>query len=94
MQMNHVVGIGLILAGASLVIVSNFLFFAVIGEINARLPPNEKAISMFFVRVSIEKIYRKHRELFPESRKLLATNIVGAFGMILGFVGFAIGTEW
>lgn len=89
MQLSTTVGIALFGIGVSLVIVSNFILYMIVGEVNARSPA-DRQISMFFLQTKMGEIYRRHQELFPESRKRRQVYIVAIVGMVIGFVGFLV----
>lgn len=68
----------------SLVVIANFVFYTILGEVNGKRSPNEK-ISMLFVNVRLFEVIRIHKQLFPGSRKPIAMYALFALGIALGF---------
>jgi len=87
MQLGLILAATFFVLGLTLVVVSNFIAYTVIGEINGRSPADQQ-ISMFFVQSRMGEILRRHRQLFPESPKRRRIYIVGISGLGLMFIAF------
>ena len=59
------------LMGISCIIMANFIFATIFGEVNGRRVPHEK-ISMLFVNIRFFEVLRLHKKLFPASQKCTA----------------------
>jgi len=66
----------------SLASVANMVVYMMLGEVNARLPPNEQ-FSPFFLNVRVFRLLAVHRKLYPNSRK-------PAISLTLGLACFAL----
>ena len=74
------------LAGVGLVLLSNFVFHVMLGEVNGRSSP-DKQISMWGMDiVKFMRVWDEHHRLYPESRK--DWHVVGFFllGLALSLV--------
>ena len=80
--MNLIIGLVLIITGAVLVFVANFMTFAIVEEINDR-SSSDQQISMFFIQLKMGEIFRRHRELFPNSKKRRRSTIIGIAGLAM-----------
>jgi len=67
---------------ATLLMVGNFIFYTVLGEVNGRSPA-DRQISMWFVNTKMFFVLERHRELFPESRKRGLMRWCVAVGLLL-----------
>lgn len=54
--------------GIGLVIASNFVFYTILGEVNAHLSP-DKQFSIFFINVKASQVTSLHKQMYPNSRK-------------------------
>ena len=86
--------ISLLLLGVSLVIVSNMVFYTILGEVNAKRAPGE-GISMLFANTKFTRILNLHAQLFPDSKKrqqfgrlLCAGFVVIGAGFILDIIHY------
>jgi hypothetical protein len=75
--------------GVGLVILANFVFYVMLGEVNAR-SPSDQQISMFGVNTKLFSIMRRHAELFPHSRKRVQMMTFFCAGAAIAVAGFAI----
>jgi hypothetical protein len=73
--------------GVGLVILGGFVFYAILGEVNARLPIGEQ-ISMFGVNTKVFAVLRRHSQLFPSSRKRSQMLWIMGAGLALGGMAF------
>jgi hypothetical protein len=73
--------------GVGLVILGSFVFYAILGEVNGRLPVDEQ-ISMFGVNTKVFAILRQHAQLFPSSRKRSQMLWIITVGLALGGMAF------
>ena len=78
-------------SGIFLIVIGNITFYSILGEINGKRDPSQK-IGMFFVNTRAFEVMRLHKELFPTSRKRLATYLLGALGIALLFSIFLFGS--
>ena len=76
--------------GIGLVIVSNLLFYYILGEVNAKSPPDQH-VSTFWVNLKAFSIVRRHAELFPESRKRFQISFSFVLGLALMVTGLLVG---
>src|SRR5262249_6068555 len=74
--------------GLSGIVVANFVFYAILGEVNGRRGPQEQ-IGMLFVNVKSFEVVRLHKEFFPASRKRTAMYIIASLGFALCLGAFA-----
>ena len=77
----------LLTTGAGLVILGSFFFYTFLGEVNGRLPIDER-ISMFGVNTKVFAVLRQHAQLFPSSRKRSQMLWIVAGGLALGGMAF------
>jgi hypothetical protein len=70
-------------AAVFLIVMANIVFYSMLGEVNGKRSPNNQ-ISMLFVNVRFFEVIRIHKELFPNSRKPLATLALAGLGIALG----------
>lgn len=73
--------------GVGLVILGGFVFYTILGEVNARLPIDQQ-ISMFGVNTKVFAILRQHARLFPSSRKRSQMLWITAMGLALAGMAF------
>jgi len=73
--------------GVGLVILGGFVFYTILGEVNAKLPIHEQ-ISMFGVNTKVFAVLRQHAELFPKSRRRSQMLWLMAAGFVLGLGAF------
>ena len=78
-----IVSVVIFSVGLSCILLANFIFATILGEVNGRRGPQEQ-ISMLFVNVRFFEVVRLHKELFPESRKRTVMYVFAA----LGFAAF------
>ena len=76
-----------------IVIVANFFFYAMIGEVNGRSGPNEQ-LGMFGVNVRILEVFRRHKALFPTSSKRTWMLTLAVVGIGVFFLGIALGIAY
>ena len=69
-------------AGVSCIVIANFIFYTILGEVNGRRAANEQ-IGMLFVNVRSFEVVRLHKELFPKSKKRTAMSAVAILGFAL-----------
>jgi hypothetical protein len=79
--------------GVSLIIIANFIFYAILGEVNGRRGQQEQ-IGMLFVNVRSFEVLRLHKDLFPTSRKRTSMIVAGFLGLALGLAAFLSGFPW
>ena len=70
-------------ASISLIFLSDLVFHVILGEVNGKLPAQQR-YSMFFVNVRLPEIMKRHAELYPDSSKRILTNLCFAIGAIVG----------
>lgn len=77
----------LFLAAQSFLLLANFLLFAMMGEINGRVPEEQRFSYLGFYPTKYLAIFRVHRQLYPSSRLPLYCKASGAMaiGLMLGF---------
>jgi hypothetical protein len=68
---NRYVLFGLFLIAISCVISANFVLFAMIGEINRKLPDDQRISYFWFHPAKYRRIYNEYRRLFPAGRYLI-----------------------
>jgi hypothetical protein len=85
MQTRIVVPIVGAVAASILLHLGNMLFGQVLGEVNRRSPEADK-ISAWWVRSRLPEVYRRHRELYPLSKKRVWTRLALAAGVALWVV--------
>ena len=59
-------------AAVSLVLIENFILFAIIGEVNRKLPENEQIGYLFWYPGKFGRIKRRYHEFYPNGRLLSA----------------------
>lgn len=90
MQIKFMIAAGILfLLGISLIVLSNFVTYIVIGEVNARSDPKDR-ISMFFLQSKMGRMLERHRSLYPDSRWRRLIYILGIAGVALVFVAFFV----
>jgi len=72
--------------GIGMVILANFVFYAILGEVNARSPAAQR-ISMFGVNTKLFLVMRRHAQLFPRSRKRLHMIVLFVAGLVIAASG-------
>jgi hypothetical protein len=77
------------LSGFIIVGLSNVFFFAIVREVNS-VSPEDQRIKPWIAGLRFYRIYRRHRELFPESRNRSRVGWLSALGSLL-FFGALIG---
>jgi hypothetical protein len=82
--------ISLLCCSSGLILASDLIFHVILGEVNGKLPP-EQRYSVFFVNLKLPEIMRKHAQFYPESLKRLQVNVLFAFGAMVGVVALVIG---
>jgi hypothetical protein len=75
---------------SGLLVISDVLFHVILGEVNGKLPPEQRH-SVFFVNLKLPEIMRKHARLYPKSLKRLHVNLLFALGATIGVVAIIIG---
>jgi uncharacterized membrane protein YdcZ (DUF606 family) len=93
MQIRLIVALALFISGIALVIVANFMTSAIVEEINARSSSNRQ-IGLFFVQFKMDEIFRRHRDLFPDSGKRRWSTIIGILGGIMIFASYFVATSY
>jgi hypothetical protein len=79
------IGIAILLgAGISLIITSGFIFYAMIGKVNRKLPDNEQIGYIGFYPAKVFRITAEYRRLYPHSH-------LNAVRILLSVVGFILG---
>jgi|HubBroStandDraft_1064217.scaffolds.fasta_scaffold458106_1 hypothetical protein len=87
-QLNlQVVPMVIFFVGTSCIVTANFIFYAILGEVNGRRNRNEQ-ISMLFVNIKSFEVVRLHTELYPDSQKRTAMYVIAAVGFALMFGAF------
>jgi hypothetical protein len=79
-----------VLSGFVIVGASNVEFFRIIQEVNAASPEGER-ISPWKAGLRARRFFRRHRELFPESKRLSRMNWLSAIGSFLFFGAMIFG---
>ena len=72
--------------GIGLIVLANMLFYMILGEVNAKLPNNER-IGAFFVNYRNSEVLRRHRDLYPDSRARMRMRVITISGFAM--IGFA-----
>ena len=80
--------IALAVAG-TLIVVGNLIFYAMLGQVNARLPESERLSYVGFHFLKNRRIFKLYRQFFPNGRLLLAYRICVAV-VILSMIMVAI----
>ncbi|HEY6218019.1 MAG TPA: hypothetical protein VIW74_15230 [Pyrinomonadaceae bacterium] len=75
--------LALLLAATSCFVASNLVMSAMIGEINRKLPDDQRISYLFFHFSKYRLIYSKYRELYPDGRLLLYYWLCGFGGLVL-----------
>ena len=73
--------IAFLLAG-TFVIVANLLTYAILGQINARLPQNERLSYMGFYLRKNSRMARLYKQLYPDGRLLRASQACFACAVV------------
>jgi hypothetical protein len=89
MRSTTTAAIALLIAGVGLVVLSNFLFFAMVSEINAISKPEDQ-VDLFFANTKMGQIIERYGELRPNSRRGRHLYIAGIGGLALAFVAFLL----
>ena len=76
--------------GLALVIWANVLYFAIILEVNAAIPIDQR-ISPWKVGLRSSNFFKRNRELFPKSNKRFMTTWLSGFGLLFILGAVAIG---
>jgi hypothetical protein len=76
--------------GVALLVVSNMLFYAILGEVNGRSTPDER-ISVIGVNVRFFEVLRRHQSFCPRSRLRLAVKTTATLGIALLMAAFIAG---
>jgi hypothetical protein len=82
----------LLCVATTLVIVSNLIFYSILGEVNGKRGQDSQ-ISMLFIGFRLSDVLKAHRELFPQSRKRLAACLLFGAGAIFMLSIFFTGHE-
>jgi hypothetical protein len=75
--------LALLLAATSCFIASSLVMSAMMGEINRKLPKNQRISYLFGHFTKYQFIYRKYKELYPHGRLLLYYWLCGFGGLLL-----------
>ena|ERR1700691_216070 len=78
------------LSGFIIVGVSNVFFFAIVRQVNS-VSPEDQRISPWRASSRFYGIYRRHRELFPESRNRSRMGWLIGLGLLLFFGAMIFG---
>jgi len=54
--------------GVSLIVFANVVFYAILGEVNGKLPPDQQ-IRLIGVNVKYARVLHLHSDLYPQSKK-------------------------
>ena len=73
----------LLLAAGAFGMVSNLLFYAMIGEINGRRPREQRISYLFFSLSKCTRILREYRRSYPTGRLAFYCETTGALGLVL-----------
>jgi hypothetical protein len=65
--------------GVTFIVIANFIFYTILGEVNGRRGPNEQ-FGLLFVNVRSFEVVRLHKELFPDSSKRIAMYVIAFLG--------------
>jgi hypothetical protein len=76
--------------GTSFAVSSNIVIFAILGEVNGKVSPSER-IGFLFLGLRLDDVFRKHKELFPDSRKRVTAIILFALAAVSMFSIFGFG---
>jgi hypothetical protein len=89
--MSYAISLGLIFGtGIGLVILANFLFYMILGEVNGRSRVEDR-ISAFGVNTKVMLVLKRHAELFPDSRLRAEATIALFCGITCAVVAFVGG---
>jgi hypothetical protein len=78
------------LLGFIIVGVSNVVFYGIVQEVNSASPDDQR-LSFWKVGVKSRSFLKRHRELFPNSRKRLRMGWLSAIGLLLFFGAMIFG---
>jgi hypothetical protein len=70
-----------LLAAQTFILVSGFLMYAMIGEVNRKLPDGQRIGYLFGHYGKYRRLFREYRRLYPNGRLGLYCKITGALGM-------------
>jgi hypothetical protein len=71
-----------------LMLLANVLFYLMLGEVNGRSPESDR-ISPWWVSSRVSEVYRRHRDLYPDSKTRLWTKLAIGAAIAL-WVGSAV----
>jgi hypothetical protein len=71
----------LFLVGQTFVLVSGFIMYAMIGEVNRKLPDGQRVGYLFGYYGKYRRIFREYQRLYPNGRLGLYCKITAALGM-------------
>jgi hypothetical protein len=89
MRLTTIAAVALFIVGMSLVLLSNFLFYAMVNEINACSEPEEQ-IDLFFAQREMAQILERYANIQPNSRRARQAYVAGISGLVIAFAGFVI----
>ena len=73
----------LFVAGGSLIVVSGFIFYVMIGKVNRKLPDNEQIGYIGFYPAKVFRITGEYRRLYPQSHLNVVRIVLNIAGGIL-----------
>jgi hypothetical protein len=82
-----------IVIGIGLGVLSNALFYLVLGEVNGRSPEAER-ISPWGVNTKLAEVFRRHRELYPDSKARLWVAFTMGLGAAIFFASVLATVEF
>ena len=78
------------LLGFAMVGVSNVVFYGIVREVN-NASPEDQRINFWWSGVKSRRVFKRHRELFPNSRKRSEMGWLSAVGLALFFGAMIVG---
>jgi hypothetical protein len=76
--------IGLFAGSITLMISSNLVLYAIVGEVNRKLPEDQQFKYLFWYPAKFGKVKKEYRRLYPKSRLALMFNVcVGVSALLM-----------
>jgi hypothetical protein len=83
MTQSVIFALGLFAAAVTLVLVANFIVYAMVGEVNRKLSDAEQLKYLVWYPGKLADLKRRYREFYPGSRLILAFNLCVASSALL-----------